>query len=553
MPLTELPPVNRNVGGPPGFRHLALLLVLFVAAAARLNGVGFGLPALNDPDEPLFMMTAIEMLRNQSFNPGWFGHPATTTLYCLALVLLVVGGVGIGSGQFANVDAFAAAVYADPALVWLPARLFIVACGVACVYLTWRLGRKLGDNRIGLIAALFLAVNAVHIQYSQIIRTDIQASVFMLLCALISIRVMREGRTRDYLLAGIFVGLACATKWPAAIIGISPFCAGLYRLSKGHREYGGLALLCAASAVTLIVVSPYLLLDYPALLRNLAGEARPIHPGATGGNFFEDLIWYVTNPLGRSFGIIGISLAAIGLVWPAQGRREWLIAVAPGFAVFAIIICLQDLQWERWVVPLLPFMALAAARALCGIADRVRAWRGAPLRWIEPLAALAIALPMVHTARVEAVERTHDTRQIASSWIKQHVPAGSTILLEHAGIDLLTGPWQFRFPLGSAGCVDARQALSGQVRYADVEKQRSSSPIVDIGYIDEKLIPTCRADYAILSHYDRYRTAPQHFGKEIARYDAIMRGGRLRAIVRPSPGESSGPVVRIVELRRHED
>jgi len=176
--------------------------------------------------------------------------------------------------------------------------------------------------------------------------------------------------------------------------------------------------------------------------------------------------------------------------------------------------------------------------------------RGAALRWIEPLAALALALPMLHTARVEAAERMHDTRQIASGWIAAHVPAGSTILLEHAGVDLLDGPWQFRFPLGTAGCVDARQALSGKVRYAEVEAKRASSPIVDIGHIDDALLATCRADYAVLSHYDRYRADPQYFGTQIARYEAIIRAGRLRTLIRPAPGKSSGPVVRIVELSR---
>ncbi len=550
MHLTDPPTQNRNMNESSKFRRFALVAVLFIALALRLNGVSFGLPALNDPDEPLFMMTAMEMLRNQSLNPGWFGHPATTTLYCLALVILSVGGFAIGSGQFPNVDAFAAAVYADPALVWLPARLVIVACGVICVWLTWRMGRKLGDERTGLIAALFLAVNAIHIEYSQLIRTDVQASVLMMLCALVSIRILREGRTRDYLLAGLFVGLACATKWPAALIAISPFCAGVYRRSLGHRELHRLALFCAASAATLIVVSPYLILDSAALMRNLAGEARPIHPGATGGNFVEVLAWYVTHPLGRSFGFLGICLAALGLFWPADGRREWLIAVMPGIFVFAVVICMQSLQWERWVVPLLPFLALAAARALCGIADRLRAWRGAQMRWFEPLAALVIALPMANSARVEAVERTHDTRQIASQWITQNVPAGSTILLEHAGLDLLSGPWQFRFPLGSAGCVDARQALSGKVRYADVETQRRSSPIVDIGYVDEQKLSTCQADYAVLSNYDRYRASPEHFGTQIARYDSIIQNGRARAIIHPVPGQSSGPVVRIVEIKR---
>ncbi|MDQ9782783.1 hypothetical protein, partial [Serratia marcescens] len=111
-----------------------------------------------------------------SLNPGWFGHPGTTTLYCLALVSLGVGGLGIATGRFADSQALMAAVYADPGILFLPARLFIVACGIACVWLTWSLGKRLGGPRLGLIAAAFLAVNAVHIEYSQIIRTDVQAT-----------------------------------------------------------------------------------------------------------------------------------------------------------------------------------------------------------------------------------------------------------------------------------------------------------------------------------------------------------------------------------------
>ena len=76
-----------------------LILILALATGLRLRGVHFGLPALNDPDEPLFMMTAFDMLRNRSLNPGWFGHPGTITLYCLALICLAVGVFGVLTGR----------------------------------------------------------------------------------------------------------------------------------------------------------------------------------------------------------------------------------------------------------------------------------------------------------------------------------------------------------------------------------------------------------------------------------------------------------------------
>jgi 4-amino-4-deoxy-L-arabinose transferase-like glycosyltransferase len=542
--MTEPPSPARNPIRDGWAERALLFLVLLIAAALRLRGVGFGLPALNDPDEPLFVMTAVEMLQKHSLNPGWFGHPATTTLYALALVSLGVAGAGIATGHYADADAFVAAVYADPGILFLPGRLFIVACGVACVWLTWLLGKRLGGPRLGFAASTFLAVNAVHIEYSQIIRTDVHASVFMLLCALSSVAILREGKLRDYLLAGLWAGLACATKWPAAVILASPVCAALWRARGDRREWRRAALVPAAGVAALLLASPYLLLDYATVARNLAGEARPMHPGATGGSFAANLVWYVRGPLLTSFGWAGLALAILGLGLAPLRNRALTIAVLPGFVVFAIAICAQALVWERWVVPLLPFLAISAGWSICWLADRVSR---RPL--LLATAVLLACVPMVRAAQTSAVERANDTRQAASLWIEAHVPAGSTILIEHAAFDLLPGPWRLLFPLGSAGCIDVRRTLTGQLRYSQVETLRAGRPVIDLGHVDPALLETCRADYAVLSHYDVYRADAARFPAELGRYQRLLHGGHWAAELHSIGGERGGPTVRIVRLR----
>ena len=115
---------------------------------------------------------------------------------------------------------------------------------------------------------------------------------------------------------------------------------------------------------------------------------------------------------------------------------------------------------------MLPFAAIATARALCGAADLLpRAWGE---RLLLPVATLLLLTPMLATARTEATERRHDTRQIASAWLRQHAPAGRSVLIEHGGFDLLQGPWRLRFPLGSAGCVDIDDMLGGRMGYSEV-------------------------------------------------------------------------------------
>ncbi|WP_171982570.1 glycosyltransferase family 39 protein [Sphingomonas sp. LM7] len=525
-----------------------MLLILLVAAGLRIRGIGFGLPALNDPDEPLFMMTAVEMLQNHSLNPGWFGHPGTITLYCIALVSLAVGGIGVATGQYADADAFVSAVYADPAILFVPVRLCIAACGVACVDLTWRLGKRIGGPRVGLLAAAFLAVNAVHIDYSQVIRTDIQASVFMLLCLSSAIAIVEHGRLRDYLLAGMFVGLGCATKWPAATIALSPIAAGIWRIAQGHRDARKLLAFAAAALGALVLASPFLLFDYPTVLHDLAGEARPIHPGATGGGLIANLAWYVGHPLYFSFGVAGVALAAIGTVLIARRNRTAAIAVLPGVAAFAVLICLQALRWERWLIPLLPFAAIALGYAVHALSDALR-WRtGRALPILEPLVALLLIVPMLQAAQHRATERANDTRQIASAWIRAHAPPDSAILVEHAAIDLVAGPWKLLFPLGSAGCLDARKLLARNIRYAEAETFRSGRPVVDLGNVDLAGLAGCRARYAVLSHYDRYRDAGADYAPEWQRYAALTRDGMLRQVIAPAEGLRGGPTLYIFEF-----
>jgi hypothetical protein len=525
-----------------------LLLILLLAAGLRVRGIGFGLPALNDPDEPLFMMTAVEMLRNHSLNPGWFGHPGTITLYCLALISLVVGGFGIATGRYADTDAFVSAVYADPGILFLPARLCIAACGVVCVYLTWRLGRRIGGTATGLIAAAFLAVNSVHIDYSQVIRTDIQVSIFMLLCLSVSIAIADKGRLRDYLLAGLFVGLGCATKWPAATIAMSPVAVGVWRIAHGNRDARKLLAFAAAAVTGLLLASPYLVLDYPTVLRNLTGEARPIHPGATGGGLFANLGWYLADPMLGSFGAAGLVLAGLGAVLLPVRNRVAAIAVVPGIAAFLLLISIQALRWERWLIPLLPIAAIAAGYAITRLAGALRARSGRPLRALEAIMALLLMVPMVSAAQARAVARANDTRQLASAWARTNIPPGSGILVEHAAIDLIPGPWRLLFPLGTAGCIDARAALAGRIRYGEAETRRSGSPLVDLGSVALSRLPGCRARFAILSHYDRYRDDRRRFPSEWLRYAELTRGSRLRHVIAPVAGLRGGPTIYIFEI-----
>lgn len=526
----------------------ALVAILILSVGLRLWHIDFGLPALNDPDEPLFVMNALDMLREHRLNPEWFGHPATMLFYALALILVAVGWVGTVLHLWPGAAGFASAVYADPSIVILPMRVFILMTGVGCIWLTWRIGREAVGPRVGLIAAALLGCNGLHVELSQVIRTDMLASLFMLWSSLHAMRAARSGAVRDLVLAGLFVGLGGATKWPAMLFAINGAGAVLLRWREAgwRRTLLLLPIVPVVALIALLAASPYLLLDHATVVRDLSGEARPVHPGSTGGGFAQNLLWYGRHVLLSGFGVVGTALAAIGLVLIPLRARILGIAGLPGALLFLLGIAVQALIWERWTVPVLPWIALAVAVGLNEAIEWLRpAWRPAAFAGALSL----LLLPMLHATMLRTTMRAHDTRQIASRWVQKHVPPQASLLIEDASFDLLSRPGAVLFPLGYAGCVNVRLILGAKPKYQQIGKKRSGKAIVDVGNVASERLAGCRADIAIITHYDRYRNEAERFPEQLIPYQRLLRGGRTLLVVRPQPGRIGGPVTRVVRLR----
>lgn len=528
-----------------------IAVILLVGLILRLVNIGFGLPAMYDPDEPLFVLKAFHLIDKHTLNPGWFGHPGTTVIYLLALIDVVVALVGLGSGAFATLPQFAAAVYAHPGLIFVPSRIAMALIGVGTIWLSFLVARRLFDERVASVAAAFLALNAVHIAWSQIIRTDIPCSLFMLAALLFAIRSGQEGRLRDTVYAALFAGLATATKWPGSTVMIA-VAGAAFHLWRADRDVPALVRRLAVATAALIggvfIGSPYILFDWQTVIGNVSGEVASGHLAHSGHGFLSDLWWFLNAQIAGSMGWIGLGLTLAGLVLIAR-RPLARATLLPAAVLFLILISAQQQIWSRWITPILPMLAIAAALTTV-TAGRWLAARAAPA-WrtaVTPLVTALALLPSLAGAVTGAQERADDTRGRASAWAIAHIPAGSTVVVEQLALDLRPQPWRFLFPIGEAGCVDGRQLLQGGVKFETVQKARRGSAIVDLGNVADDKLETCRADYAILTYYDLYLTEDKAFPDEIGRYRKLIGSGRTMALFR-APAQFAGwPSVRIVAL-----
>lgn len=525
-----------------------LAIILLAALAIRLYSVAFGLPALTDPDELMFELGAYRMIDGGQLNPEWFGHPATTTMYLLALIDVAVLGLGLASGRFSSLENFAAAIYADPGILVLPHRIAIVLIAVVGIALAYRLATRLFDRPTGLVTAAILAVSPVHITYSQLVRSDMMATVFMLAAMLGALAYARHGSVRALVVSGFCVALAITTKWPFAVAFLSLAGAVVLRWRDGlesrRRTFMLIAAAAAGTMAAMVLISPFLIIEWNTVVANLHGEVQPHHLGATGGGLIDNALWYMRGPFVRAFGITGLALAAIGAVLAMRSREFVAVVLVTGVAMF-LLASSQNIVWERWILAMVPLLAMLVALALV----RVAALAGARLKFSAvPFAAGALLaatlVPLLFAALADGRERMNDTRLMASAWLRANAAPGSTIFVEHFAFDLVESEFDYVFPLGILGCQDVRGLLNGRIDNSLIASARGGRSNIDYGTVEAERIDTCRADYVVLSQYARYAAEKERFPSEWSQYSDLIARSEKVAEFHPERGVAGGwPVV----------
>src|SRR4051812_35478709 len=187
---------------------IALAAVLAVALGLRLWGIRQGLPYAYNADENAHFVPGAIGLFGHGLNPHYFVNPPAYTY-----LLHVVFGVWFGG------RAGVSAVYAvHPTEVFVVARATAAVVGTVAVGLVYLAGARFADRRVGLLAAALMAVASLPVFSAPLALNDGPTLAPIALSLVGTAGVLRRGRMREYALAGIGLGLACATKYTGGIV-----------------------------------------------------------------------------------------------------------------------------------------------------------------------------------------------------------------------------------------------------------------------------------------------------------------------------------------------
>ena len=256
--------------GPLAASRIASSLAAFVL---RLIGLKTGLPYVYNADENShFVPRAIGMF-GHSLNPDYFINPPAFTYVIHALFT-----VRWGTDPAAVGGAFAA----DPTEAFALARAASAFLGALAVSLTAIAGARLfDDRRTGILAGALLAVAFLPVHYSHFALND-APTLAPLAAGLVGIAgIYRTGRTREYVLAGLGLGVAIATKYTAGIVLVTLIAAALAS-PVAHARIRNLALAIALMCAGFVAANPYALLDHQAFRDGL--RSRPTRRARTAAS-----------------------------------------------------------------------------------------------------------------------------------------------------------------------------------------------------------------------------------------------------------------------------
>ena len=476
----DLPDKNQKT------RYSFLLLLLLAGWGLYLWGIVRDLPYTPEIDEPIFVQPAIQIAATGDLNPHWFGNPGATTIYPLAGLVHLAQALGGAGSLWQPNPGLLSDFAANPSFYYILGRLLSAAYALLTLPLIYLLGRRLFAERAGLLAVGLFLGYPILLTHANIVRTDTAALFFVLLALWLGYRAADNPTPGRCLAAGGAIGLAIASRY--MMVSLAFVYAALFALrlwpkpkDKFARTLGYLALGGAGCLAAFALSSPFVLLDWTTAWQNIVVEARSVHLGADGRNYGERFVWYFTSAIPGSIFGAQVLAALLGIAWAARQRRGDRLILAAFLPIFVATISIPSLHWKRWVIQILPVLALFAAHGLLETAasltgvfhfrgsdlpgrghENSRAIRLAstPSRKVEtrpqlevqpsltrrlapglrPLLAgllicAVVAQPLYTGLRTNLKLGSTSTRVASRLWIEENLPAGS-----HLVVELYTAP-----------------------------------------------------------------------------------------------------------------
>ena len=268
-------------------------------------------------------------------------------------------------------------------------RLLPALSGAVVVFMTGIITRELGGKKYAQITAACAVFAApIFLAYDSVYSMNCFETLFWTLGIYYFIRIIKEGRTNDWIVLGVILGLGTINK-----ISVLWLCAGIVAglLCSPLRKELLAAKFWSATGIILVIFSPYILWQFPnnfaswEFIKNISsGKYVALSPL----QFYKEQI-SMLNPFGFPVWFAGI----LFLLFSKRMKQFRPLGIA--YLTVALILLSNKTSKANYMAPVYPVLFAAGGIAIEAGIERIKQlW----LRPVVPALLLiggAIAAPMV--------------------------------------------------------------------------------------------------------------------------------------------------------------
>lgn len=408
---------------------LLAFCIFFFALLIRFYNLDFGLPNNYHPDEVPKFNAIMRMRQYGDLNPRYFLHPSML-LYMTYFMNSLFRFIGLFDGLWESHLIFSG-------------RVGSALAGSFSVLFTALIGKHVFSKKVGLISGLILSLLPLHVTCSRYVKEDALLTFFVLISIYFLIRAVKEDKAKLLLVSGFFGGVAASTKYTGiltfVIILSAPFLRYAYTSSDKIRSIRTLFAfnvkyfkwtVCALFFLLLgfVLCSPYTVLDSKTFLKDFAHEQNHMNKGHSILISAWSQLWMYhwersllpgMTTLFASFSVIGL-----GMFLKSYKRTLWFV-----FCLFLLFYLPSEWvkakpapQPERYVLPCLPFLSLAAAFSIIYLLKLKN-------KVLNLLIILAFFILCFRTFSL-SYEIGQDTRAKMEHWMKENIKKGSSVYID---------------------------------------------------------------------------------------------------------------------------
>lgn len=456
------------------------------------------------PDECHIVVRAITLFQGD-LNPHWFFYPSLFMYinYCLYAILLLLG---IITKQIATISDLISWYYNDPTIFVLIARCVSAFLGSATVFIVYKIAMRWFNKKTALIASLFLALAYLHVRDSHFGVTDVPVTFFIMCSVLFILKAYDDNLIKNYIIAGIFAGLAMSTKYVGFMLIFPMFLVNYFNnYDKDHKLsilfHKNLLSFGIILSIIFFLGTPYALIDYRTFLSDVSLQWQIINHGA--GNFLGRGWWYhlrFSLFYGLGWSLFIVSLTGIFLFLITNTRKAIIFLSFPfiyyilGFRGYAVYL--------RYAIPLIPFLCITGAIFTVFISEKLEQKINSGLKKYlsYALAILLIAPSTYKIIQFDTLISKKDNRLIAIEWINNNLKKNNSIVqigAKYSRLELSNKLYEWTYDDKSGVFEYRKERKNGLPRYIIIQQY----PVRIWGGVSDEMRKTLDKYYNIIKSF----------------------------------------------------